>query len=169
MTSSEQNCCVCLNNSLTLNKLSKKDDNDVTLLTKLRITIPQIVRNYMLTKTVKFNIFFYQEWLRTYQLCEQCTNLLSIVYTFRETCLKSDNIRKQLHTINLLKKEVDYVKTEDHQDSSEENEPENDVKDEDDDDEEDCNDDNDASCSDEDDKDYKVNVKDIKGKILHTC
>ncbi|XP_018565949.1 zinc finger protein 585A-like [Anoplophora glabripennis] len=143
MTSSEQKCCVCLNSSLTLNRLSRKDDNDISLLTKLRITMPQI------------------EWLRTYQICEQCTNLLNIVYTFRETCIKSDNIRKQLDTINLLKKEVGYVKTEDRQDSSEENEPDNDVKDEDDDDEEDCNDDNDASCSD-DDKDYKVNLKDIK-------
>lgn len=112
-------------------------------------------------------MFFYQEWLKAYQICEQCTNLLNIVYTFRETCIKSDNIRKQLETINLLKKEVDYVKSEEHQDSSEENEPDNDVKDEDEDDE-DCNDDNDASCSD-DDKDYKVNLRGIKGKSLQKC
>lgn len=89
---------------------------------------------------------------------------MNIVYTFRETCIKSDNLRKQLDTISRLKKEVDYVKTEYRQESSEENEADNDVKDEDDDDDEDCND-NDASSDDDDDKDYKVNLKDIKGKV----
>ncbi|KAF7271811.1 hypothetical protein GWI33_015356 [Rhynchophorus ferrugineus] len=69
-------CCVCLNNNLNLNKLSKKDENDINLVTKLRTCISEI------------------EWAVNYQICDPCTNLLNIVYTFRETCIKSDLIRK---------------------------------------------------------------------------
>lgn len=42
-TNNNKNCCVCLNNFLALNSLSKTGEFDVSLLNKLQINIPQIV------------------------------------------------------------------------------------------------------------------------------
>ncbi|CAH1981506.1 unnamed protein product [Acanthoscelides obtectus] len=86
MTNLHDNCCVCLNSILNLNKVSKIDENGVSLLTKLQSSIPQI------------------EWHLTFRICDPCTNLLSIVHTFKERCFKSDTIRKQQM---LLKQEQD--------------------------------------------------------------
>ncbi|XP_072387138.1 uncharacterized protein [Diabrotica undecimpunctata] len=77
MNSLENSCCVCMNNFLGLNKLSKQDENQISLFSKLILSIPEI------------------HWTVNYQICEPCTNLLSIVYNFRETCLKSETIRNQ--------------------------------------------------------------------------
>nr|CAI5863498.1 unnamed protein product [Callosobruchus analis] len=108
MTSIHDYCCVCLNNILPLNQVSNVDENGVSLLTKLQRSVPQV------------------EWDLSYQICDPCTNLLSIVHTFRETCLKSDIIRRQQMLLVQEEpkpnsedslKEVDCVVAEENQDS----------------------------------------------------
>ncbi|XP_056636227.1 gastrula zinc finger protein XlCGF52.1-like [Diorhabda sublineata] len=94
MSKEDFSCCVCLNNNncLTLNKLSKKDENQLTILSKLILNIPEI------------------EWTIEHFICEACTNLLNIVHNFREMCLKSDFTRKQKNQkieVNIHKQEID--------------------------------------------------------------
>ncbi|KAJ8951152.1 hypothetical protein NQ318_021596 [Aromia moschata] len=141
MSSSDQSCCVCLNNYLNLNQLSKPDENNVTLLTKLQTSIPQI------------------EWRSSYRICDPCTNLLSIVHTFRETCIRSDIIRKQqleaVQDSSEQKVEAEYVKYEDIKESFVENDFDNDAND----------DDDDVFEDKVDDSNYVEDVKDIKLKI----
>lgn len=43
MDSLVNNCCVCLNNLWPSNKLSEKDENKISLLNKLRSSVPEIV------------------------------------------------------------------------------------------------------------------------------
>lgn len=51
-----KNCCVCLNNFLALNSLSKSQESDISLLTKLQINIPQIVSVNLSSNSI-YNIF----------------------------------------------------------------------------------------------------------------
>ncbi|KAJ8964987.1 hypothetical protein NQ317_005449 [Molorchus minor] len=90
-----QSCCVCLSHYPTLNELTVPNENDVTYLEKLEICVPQL------------------EWHATYQICDPCTSLLKIVYRFRETCIKSDVIRKeQLLSIHpKMENELKYEST----------------------------------------------------------
>ncbi|XP_076256321.1 uncharacterized protein LOC143193808 isoform X1 [Rhynchophorus ferrugineus] len=73
----EKSCCICLKRGIKYNKVSRKTDTKVALLTKLKTCIPEII----------WSTFFY--------ICEECTSTLNICYEFRETCLKSDFIRKK--------------------------------------------------------------------------
>ncbi|KAG5879594.1 hypothetical protein JTB14_005038 [Gonioctena quinquepunctata] len=138
MNSVINSCCVCLNNFFDLNKLSRQDENNITLFSKLKINIPQI------------------EWQVSYQICEPCTNLLSIVHTFRETCLKSDIVRKtQLQESHETK---DEIKVENKISDDNEEDEEKKEEDEDYDDEDESDDPSDPIYSD-DEKKVEVNVK----------
>ncbi|CAG9861105.1 unnamed protein product [Phyllotreta striolata] len=95
-----ENCCVCLNDLFHLNKLSDEDERNISLFKKLVSSVPEIA------------------WINNYQICKPCTNLLDIVYSFRETCLKSDILRRQKE--NELCKENDGKK--EFRDTSTENE-----------------------------------------------
>ncbi|XP_066153936.1 zinc finger protein 2-like isoform X1 [Euwallacea fornicatus] len=117
---SEKLCCVCLGNTLKLNKLAVKDVNEVTLCTKLKICIPEI------------------EWSATYKICEQCSKLLDISYTFRETCLQSDFTRQRNHNdvLDKIKREIEKREDDEMDDISEDVLGETDNKSEDEDQEE---------------------------------
>ncbi|KAL1502630.1 hypothetical protein ABEB36_007745 [Hypothenemus hampei] len=88
---SDKFCCACLSNSVNLFKLSRRDDNKVTLYTKLKICISEI------------------GWSTSYKICDKCTNLLDISYTFRQTCLKSEFVRQKG---DCDEEEVGSIKTE---------------------------------------------------------
>nr|CAI5842359.1 unnamed protein product [Callosobruchus analis] len=73
MTSLHDYCCICFNNILTLNQIPNIDENRVS------------VNQDPLSKSL-------QECDLSYQICDPCTNLLSIVQPFRDICFKSDII-----------------------------------------------------------------------------
>lgn len=70
-------CCACLTKNTKLNKLSEIVENDISLLWKLQACISEI------------------NWLSIYEICIPCTDLLNIVYAFRQTCIKSNQIRTE--------------------------------------------------------------------------
>ncbi|CAG9770179.1 unnamed protein product [Ceutorhynchus assimilis] len=75
-TATEKTCCVCLAQGAHFNKLTRKDGKNVSLLTKFRMCIAEVI------------------WLPMYYLCPECTEILNSVHLFRDKCIKSDIIRK---------------------------------------------------------------------------
>ncbi|XP_019769615.2 gastrula zinc finger protein XlCGF26.1 [Dendroctonus ponderosae] len=73
----EKVCCVCLSAGFNFNKLTTKDGSKVTLLTKFRMCISEVV------------------WLPCFYICTDCTEILDTVHSFREKCIKTDRIRRE--------------------------------------------------------------------------
>ncbi|XP_060533785.1 gastrula zinc finger protein XlCGF52.1-like isoform X1 [Cylas formicarius] len=102
-----QTCCVCLNKALYLTKISYRKESKVSSLSKLRSCVPEV------------------EWLASYFICTECLKLLELVYSFRETCIKSDQLRKQEEHKDVKTEDdpskPDDVKTETDADGDEDN------------------------------------------------
>lgn len=72
----EKICCACSITGFNFNKLSSKEENNLTLLAKLKTCIQEV------------------EWTPSLYICVECTSLLNTCYSFYQTCLNS-NLRKK--------------------------------------------------------------------------